>query len=913
MSIFSQLNAKRILLVEEDPDRVEQWKNLLRYNGYEVESAYNCGDALAARHDRFAVALVNPAMRHRDGRSILEHVRDHHSFSRLPVLLLNELGEDIEQVLATIAQQLSGERIANIGQYFAPKRATRTATNPILRETQDASSVDPDFLEEPTLRTRTIDEQRKQLAALRTLSELGRAIAAVLDLDQVLNQVVEAAATLTNAEESLLLLPDAEDEALYLRAMKGLDESHATNFRIRNNEPIVGRVYRSGEPILINDRGLQRVKTEYFIRSAVYVPMRLKGQTIGVLGVSNRRSTKLFSKLDQELLLDLAAHAAVAIENARLYQERLVQNRRLETLVQAGMAVNSTLALQQVMLTIARQILKALDVDACFIKQRTSIASGERNSAPGDTAVLAENELFVLSQAWQAAWQPSRATRTPLEARPMLRQAVEQNGYYVVAREQGGTRLFAELQLLRQVGAIRLTVLPLRIGNSKPFGVIDLFHRTRLPSESPTSEIRARIRGLAAEIYARLRLLPNATLRAQPNVRPSAEIFSLAQEILNEAQADWLVLSIFTEDEQLLRLVQYGTAEFLETPRPEESYVPVEIVPIFQGEPWVNCHVRQPNLSEPLRDLLATYGAQSMLCLPLLIKGKVGGMFMVCDMYEPRTFHEDEISLATALIAQAATAIENARLYRDLERSLLNLKQTQASLVQAARLSTMGELAAVVAHQINNPLTTILADSELLMRDLPEDSLEYESVMAINRSGQRAHTVVKRLLSTARRANPEDKPIWVNVHQTIQNTLDLISTHLGRGGVQLEVELERDPPSFIRAQSGHFEDVWLNLLMNARDALNNRPDAAMGIISRRSYDALDVLVWDNGSGIPSEVRDNIFEPFFTTKPAGEGTGLGLYICKQIITQAGGRISVESAPGQGTVFRISLPVSERAEG
>ncbi|PJF34591.1 MAG: hypothetical protein CUN49_14885, partial [Candidatus Thermofonsia Clade 1 bacterium] len=277
-----------------------------------------------------------------------------------------------------------------------------------------------------------------------------------------------------------------------------------------------------------------------------------------------------------------------------------------------------------------------------------------------------------------------------------------------------------------------------------------------------------------------------------------------------------------------------------------------------------------------------------------------------------RLFNADEISLATALIAQAATAIENARLYRDLERSLAHLKQTQASLVQAARLSTIGELAAVVAHQINNPLTTILADSELLLSDLPDDAPEREALLAINRAGQRAHAVVKRLLSTARRSAPEDKAAWVEVHQTIRNTLDLISVHLTRGGVHLEVQLESDPPSYIRAPQGYLEDVWLNLLLNARDALSNSAEAAMGVRSQRLGNTLEVLVWDNGVGVPPELRQSIFEPFFTTKPNGQGTGLGLYICKQIVTQVGGQISVESAPSQATIFRVSLPVKTAME-
>jgi signal transduction histidine kinase len=183
-------------------------------------------------------------------------------------------------------------------------------------------------------------------------------------------------------------------------------------------------------------------------------------------------------------------------------------------------------------------------------------------------------------------------------------------------------------------------------------------------------------------------------------------------------------------------------------------------------------------------------------------------------------------------------------------------------------------------------------------------------VQAIQRSGQRANTVVKRLLSTARR-NSNDQPQWVDVHQTVRNTLELVSTHIERGRVRFEVDLDTAQPSFARAMPGHLEDVWLNLLINARDALTKAaPGAAMGITTRRAAQTLDVLVWDKGPGIPAEFKDRIFEPFFTTKPTGEGTGLGLYICKQVITEIGGQISVDTSLGQGTCFRVTLPVSDK---
>ncbi len=262
-------------------------------------------------------------------------------------------------------------------------------------------------------------------------------------------------------------------------------------------------------------------------------------------------------------------------------------------------------------------------------------------------------------------------------------------------------------------------------------------------------------------------------------------------------------------------------------------------------------------------------------------------------------------------MTRAATAIENARLYNDREQSLADLQEAQASLVQAARLSTMGELAAVVAHQINNPLTTIIVDSELILQEKNLSGPIHEGVTAIHRAGQRAHTVVKRLLSTARRDISQESLQPTDAHATIHNTLELITTHIERSKVRLQIKLDEAEPVYVQAAPGQLEDVWLNLLLNARDALLNRPEATIMIQSEHTDHSLEVSVCDNGPGISNEVLKHIFDAFFTTKPHGEGTGLGLYICKQIVDRCGGTVQVESVLNEGTCFYVSLPIIRRS--
>ncbi len=869
MDILPDLNAARILVVEANLSTAERIVKALRQAGYSVQNAYNVGDAIAADHSRFDLALVNGAMRDRDGRSILDTIKQHPTFARLPVLTVTENSDDENALLSRVEQLLSQKRAQP-----AARRSTaelkRTESGPLLAD--DDTSTKPSRV--------TFDAHlQQQLAELKTLSSLGRSISSVLDLSEVLNEVVEAATTLTRAEEGLLLLPDEERKALYIRAMKGVDDNSARNFRIKAEDPLVGRVYKSGQPVLVGDKGWQRVKTEYFVKSLLYVPMTYKGQTIGVLGVNNRLVDRVFTFHDQELLLDLAAHAAIAIENARLYEESLLRNRQLTMLVEAGRAVNSTLALDDVLKTICQQIIQALNANGCLISRYDSDSG----------------ELRPLASARYGIWRPEEGPTCPLDERPMLKEALSQNAFFVVRHHQKGGKWEEERQNLTLEGAEQMAMVPVRSGTQPAIGTLELYYRGRAPEV--TTEFRAHARNVALEILA-LVIQKAGTL-------PVSSIFSSAQKILESTGANFMFLSLLPGNQQV-RVVECGTAIFLNEPHPPPNVFPSDMTAFGDGSA-LTYHARETALPDAVRAAMLAYGAAAILCLPLIVKGKAIGAVTIYDTLEARRFQPGEMSLAWTLVAQAAAAIDNARLYRDLEQSLSDLRQAQASLVQAARLSTMGELAAVVAHQINNPLTTIMVDAELFLQDLSPSDPMYEGLTAIYRSGQRAHAVVKRLLSTARRNSPSDPLEWIDVHETIHHTLELVTTHIERSKVGLKIELDEAQPAFTKGAPGHLEDLWLNLLLNARDALVNVPGATIEIRSHRLDGTLEVAIQDNGAGIPPEIQDSIFEPFFTTKPPGEGTGLGLYICKQIVDQCQGIIQVETTPGKGTCFRISLPV------
>jgi two-component system NtrC family sensor kinase len=239
-----------------------------------------------------------------------------------------------------------------------------------------------------------------------------------------------------------------------------------------------------------------------------------------------------------------------------------------------------------------------------------------------------------------------------------------------------------------------------------------------------------------------------------------------------------------------------------------------------------------------------------------------------------------------------------------LEQDITEQQRLEGILAQSEKLAAIGQLAAGVAHEINNPLTAIIANAQILQRELPADSDLQESIDLISRAGARATQVVRNLLDFARK---EDYHLGLtDVNETLQRSLDLMQHEILARGVQ--VAYDPDPNlSTILASQDHLQSVWLNLLLNAIDALDKTP-REIRVTTRKFADEIHVSVADNGKGIAPERLTRIFEPFYTTKEPGRGTGLGLSVCHRIVRQHGGHIRVESQVGIGSEFTVILPMS-----
>ena len=241
----------------------------------------------------------------------------------------------------------------------------------------------------------------------------------------------------------------------------------------------------------------------------------------------------------------------------------------------------------------------------------------------------------------------------------------------------------------------------------------------------------------------------------------------------------------------------------------------------------------------------------------------------------------------------------------DLEKAVGSLKTAQAQLIQSEKLSAVGQFVAGVAHELNNPLTSVIGFSDLLQHtELDPKYKEY--VSHISKNAIRCHKIVNSLLGFSRQHEPERKELRVN--DLADAVIDIIGYDLRSSNITLIKEYEVELP-VILGDSHQLQQVVLNIISNARQALDAfRRDGE--IILRTG--CTDTVVWmrikDNGPGISRENLAKIFEPFFTTKPQGKGTGLGLSLSYGIMQEHRGRIYAESQPGEGTEFVLELPIA-----
>jgi PAS domain S-box-containing protein len=242
----------------------------------------------------------------------------------------------------------------------------------------------------------------------------------------------------------------------------------------------------------------------------------------------------------------------------------------------------------------------------------------------------------------------------------------------------------------------------------------------------------------------------------------------------------------------------------------------------------------------------------------------------------------------------------------ELQAKTHELASMTQQLWQASKLATMGELAASVAHELNNPLATLALHAESLLGHLPADDSKRRAVQVIEQEVERMATLVSNLLLFSRRSHPQTSTL--DLIEELNNSLEFINYHLRSNQIAVVTDFASDLPS-VHADRQQLRQVFLNLLTNGSDAMPE--GGTLTVSARRQFlesgaAAAMIEFTDTGIGINPEDVPKLWEPFFTTKPEGRGTGLGLPICRRTVEEHQGTIDIESHPGKGTTVRIILP-------
>lgn len=293
---------------------------------------------------------------------------------------------------------------------------------------------------------------------------------------------------------------------------------------------------------------------------------------------------------------------------------------------------------------------------------------------------------------------------------------------------------------------------------------------------------------------------------------------------------------------------------------------------------------------------------------PLIAMNRVTGLVCLGHKSSGVKFSREEIELLTTLLGQVSLAFENAYLYQQQKARL-------KKMYRADRLATLGQLAAGAAHEIRNPLTSIRSTIQYLKKEIKDDTKK-QLVAGLLEEVDRINEIIEGLLSFSKPTQPEKEQ--VDLKLLIEQTLTLVATTAKKSKIDLDFNFNANE-NFLKADPAQLKQVFLNILMNALQAMEGGGQMEITVESTRQFQSMSakpkasfyITFKDTGDGIPAKNLDRIFDPFFTTKK--DGTGLGLSISYGIIQQHGGDIEIESvtkeenSQAHGTKVTIMLPI------
>ncbi len=339
-----------------------------------------------------------------------------------------------------------------------------------------------------------------------------------------------------------------------------------------------------------------------------------------------------------------------------------------------------------------------------------------------------------------------------------------------------------------------------------------------------------------------------------------------------------------------------------------EQELPLEAGGIYN---WLACYgtpLLIPDAQADFRldgEKMKLLGIKTLMMVPLWSSNTLTGMLTVVNKKGGASFDKHDLRLFTVFGNIAGAALQNASLYTDLSVKMLELKSAQQQLVHSSKMAAIGELAANVAHEINNPLTSVLGYTTYLLKTVDLADSPKRMLGMMEQETLRVRKIIRNLLDFSRR-----KPSWMrpaDLRIPIKETIALVHGLAESSHIRI-VEEYPDLPVTVNMDHDEMKQVFINIAYNALQAMPSGGEFRVHITVQDHQVVSEFR--DTGVGIAPEHLDKIFEPFFSTKESGDGTGLGLSISYRIIQNHGGMIEAASEVGQGTVFRVTLPLYQK---